>query len=65
MVIQYCFVRIFPIVLAVEIWGEQLRNKKIRFHCDSMVVVQVINKQSASSPPVIRLLQYLVLAGLH
>lgn len=55
---------LFPIVLAVEIWGSAFRNKKVRFHCDNMGVVTVINNLSASSPPVVRLLRHLVLPCL-
>lgn len=46
---------LFPIVLAVELWGKG--NKKVRFNCDNMVVVSTINNISASSPPVVRLLR--------
>lgn len=34
---------LFPIVLAVEIWGSAFRNKKVRFHCDNLGVVTAIN----------------------
>lgn len=55
---------LFPIVLATEVWGERLRNKRVRFCCDNMGVVQAINSQTASSPPVVRFLRVLVLNGL-
>lgn len=50
--------------MAVELWGERFENKKIRFHCDYMGVVQAINGLTASLPPVVRLLQHLVLRCL-
>ncbi|CAN2388360.1 RNA-mediated [Pristimantis euphronides] len=52
---------LFPIVVAVELWGDRFRNSKVRFHCDNMGVVMAINQVSASSPPVVRLLRHLVL----
>ncbi|XP_040294444.1 uncharacterized protein LOC121005739 [Bufo bufo] len=55
---------LFPIVLAVTLWGEKFRHKKVRFHCDNLGVVQAINSVTASSPPVICLLQQLVLRCL-
>lgn len=55
---------LFPIVVAVEIWGQYLANKRIRFMCDNLGVVQAINRQSASSRAVICLLRFLVLKGL-
>lgn len=54
----------FPVVLAVELWGESFRNLKVRFPVDNLGVVQVINKVSAASPPVVRLLRHLVLRCL-
>lgn len=56
---------LFPVVLALELWGASFRNLKVPFHGDNMGVVQVINRVSASSPPVIRLLQHLVLRCLQ
>ncbi|KAM3916024.1 uncharacterized protein RB166_015396 [Leptodactylus fuscus] len=55
---------LFPILVSVMVWGEVFRNKRIRFHCDNMGVVQAINGFSASSPPVVRVLQRLVLECL-
>lgn len=51
---------LFPVVLALELWGEACRNLKLRINCDNMGVVQVVNRMSASSHPVIRLLRQLV-----
>lgn len=56
---------LFPIVLAMEIWGDRLRNRAVYFNCDNMGVVQAVNQQSANSPPVLRLLRHLVLRGLY
>lgn len=39
----------FPIMVAVEIWGEQLRNKKVLFPTDNQAVVQIINTLSSKS----------------
>ncbi|KAM3929167.1 uncharacterized protein RB166_006956 [Leptodactylus fuscus] len=55
---------LFPILVSVLVWGSFFRNKRIRFHCDNLGVVQAINGLSASSPPVIRVLQRLVLECL-
>ena len=56
---------LFPIVVALELWGESLRNLKVRFNCDNLGVVQVVNRLSAASPPVVSLLRHLVLRCLH
>lgn len=56
---------LFPIVLAVELWGMEFTNRRFRFHCDDLGVVQAINSLSASSLPVVRLLRHLVLICLR
>lgn len=56
---------LFPIVLALELWGSEFSNKRVRFHCDNLGVVQAINKLSASSPPVVSFLRRLVLRCLE
>lgn len=56
---------LFPIVVAVELWGEDLRNRRVVFWTDNMSVVHVINRLSARSPPVISLLRFLVLRCLQ
>lgn len=55
---------LFPIMLMVELWKQEFRNKRVRFHCDNLGVVQAINSISASSPLVVRFLRHLVLQCL-
>lgn len=63
-VTNLALLELFPIVVAVELWGDFFRNKKIRFMCDNLGVVQAINQQTAGSRPVVSLLRFLVLKGL-
>lgn len=56
---------LFPVVLAVVLWGGAFKDRKVRFHGYNLGVVQVINRITASFPPVIRLLQHLVLRRLQ
>lgn len=56
---------LFPVVLALEIWGESFQNSKIRLNCDNMGVVQVVNHISESSLPIIRMLWYMMLRCLQ
>lgn len=55
---------LFPILVPVEIWGNRLRNKRVRFLCDNLGVVQTVNSQTANSAPVVSLLRHLVLKCL-
>ena len=54
------FKELFPIVLALSLWGSELANQRVIFHCDNMSVVCIINKQSAKSKPVMWLVRKLV-----
>lgn len=56
---------LFPIVVAVFIWGDQLRNKKLRFYCDNQAVVQVLNTMTSKSKLVLALLRVLTLQCLR
>lgn len=59
------FKELFPIVLALHLWGCQLKNHKVIFHCDNQAVVHIINKQSSRSGPSMQLLRLLVLTCLE
>ncbi|KAM9316824.1 uncharacterized protein PAF06_007914 [Gastrophryne carolinensis] len=56
---------LFPVVVALALWGEDLQNKSVLFHSVNMAVVSAINAQTASSPPVVKLLRQLVLSCLQ
>lgn len=56
---------LFPVLVAITIWGEFFRNKRIMLHSDNKGVVFAINCLSAKSPPVISILRKLVLHCLE
>ncbi|XP_071948797.1 uncharacterized protein [Antedon mediterranea] len=56
---------LFPIVIALEIWGHELANRRILFRCDNSAVVAVINKKSAKDKTLMRLIRRLVLICLQ
>lgn len=47
-----------------EIWAERLRDRRVCFRFDNLVVVQAINHQKVYSPPIVRLLRHLILNAL-
>lgn len=55
----------FPILVAVYIWGDRLRNKKVLFRCDNLSVVHVLNKQSSKSALLMVLVRALTLRCLN
>ena len=56
---------LFPIVLAVEVWGGMLRNRCLVFHTDNSAVVAVVNKLTCKEPTVMRLIRRLVVQSLR
>ena len=59
------FLELFPVVVAVNLWGSYLKNKKILFHVDNQAVVVIINKKSSKSQRVMSLVRKLVLVCLE
>jgi len=55
---------LFPIVVALFVWGKKLANKKIMFHCDNMAVVHILNHLSSKSDKVMCLVRVLTLQCL-
>ncbi|XP_033736378.1 uncharacterized protein LOC117324568 [Pecten maximus] len=46
-----------PIVIAIEIWHDKLRNKRIQFFSDNMAVVYIINKHTSKNPSLMKLMR--------
>lgn len=65
----YCsnltLLELFPIVVAIELWGGTMQNRRICFWSDNSSVVHGINNLTSSSPPVLSLLRHLVLRCLE
>jgi hypothetical protein len=58
------FLELFPVVIALNIWGESLRNINFLFHIDNQANVSIINKKSSRFPRVISHVRKLVFACL-
>lgn len=37
---------LFPILIALHLWGDSLRNKEIRFICGNLAVTQILNSMT-------------------
>jgi hypothetical protein len=55
---------LYPITLAVEIWGSSLANKRLMLHCDNQSVVNIINSQTSKCPLIMRLVRRLTVAAM-
>lgn len=62
--VNLVLLELFPLVVALFVWAEPLRNKRVRFFSDNLGVVTAVNTQTANSPPVVRLLRHFVLQCL-
>lgn len=62
---EITFKELFPIILALEIWGSRLRNKCITLHSDNYAAVHIINKQSSKDSNVMKLVRRMVLACMQ
>ena len=58
------FSELYPILVALYLFGTVLRNCKVAFHSDN-AAVYIINKQSSCSPRLKKLVRQLVLQALH
>lgn len=56
---------LFPIVAAVEVWGEEWANRSVCFFTDNEALVPVINKQTSREPHLMALLRRMVLTCLR
>ena len=54
----------FPILVAVVLWGPQLRGRRIIIRSDNQPVVNIINKQSSRSPEIMKLVRFFILQCL-
>ena len=55
---------LYPICLAMELWGEGLANKCIQFWCDNEAVCFVINKRSSRDLCMMQLLRRMVVTTM-
>ncbi|KAM4025788.1 uncharacterized protein ACNLHF_026226 isoform 2-T4 [Anomaloglossus baeobatrachus] len=56
--------KLFTLVVAVVIWGEELANSRVCFWSDNESVVHAVNHLLSSSLPVVKLIRFLVLRCL-
>lgn len=48
---------LYPILVAVKIFGQKMANHKVLFRCDNEAVVHVINSKTAKNPDLMHLLR--------
>ena len=63
--ISIAWQELFAIVVACQIWGELLREKRILFNCDNEAVVSMINTKRSHIPRVMDLIRHLTLLTMQ
>ena len=58
------YLELYPLVVAIELWGNLMCNKKVKFWCDNQAVVAIVNKKSAKCPRTMILVRRFVLCAL-
>lgn len=58
------YMELFPIVIALELWGPLMANKRVKFWSDNTAVVTIINKQTSRCPMIMQLVRKFVLLSL-
>lgn len=56
---------LFPMLVALHIWGKELRNKKICFRSDNLAVVHIVNTMTSKSDRVMVILRAFTLLCLR
>ncbi|MCG8031789.1 MAG: hypothetical protein JAZ03_06400 [Candidatus Thiodiazotropha taylori] len=56
---------LFPLLVSLQIWGNDLRNKKILFRVDNMAVVHIVNSMTSKSDRVMTILRAFTMQCLH
>ena len=59
------FLELYPIVVALQIFGIRLANRAVVFHCDNKAIVQIINKQSSRDKCIMGLVRHLVMTAMQ
>ena len=54
----------FPILVSLHIWGAQLQNKKIVFHCDNLASVHIVNSMTSKNDRVMTIVRDITLLCL-
>lgn len=56
---------LFPILVALKIWGDELCDKRLLFHCDNLSVVHIVNSMTSKSDKVMTLLRAITMCCLR
>lgn len=61
--LSIAYKELFPVVLAVELWGEQWCRQRVLFQVDNEAVVHILNSRTSPDPNIMHLLRSLLLVA--
>ena len=56
---------VFPIFVALKVWGQQLKNRRLCFNCDNQAVVHTLNSMTSKNDRVMVILRMITLLCLE
>ena len=59
------FLELYPIVVAINVYGRRMCNSHVTFHCDNKSVTYIINKQTSKDKKIMVLVRNLVLTCMQ
>ena len=59
--LNIALLELYPICLAIKLWGKYLSNKCLQINSDNMAVVYIINSSTSKDPLIMTLLRIFVL----
>ena len=62
---SFALLEFIPIVIALELWKDQLQNKFIIFRSDNQAACHIVNNQMSCCPLIMSLVRRLVMTALH
>lgn len=63
--LNIAFLELFPIVIALHVWGPRMNNQCVSFFTDNAALVDIINKQTSKHNLIMILIRDLVLTSLR
>ena len=57
--LSMAFNELYPIVMALILWGQQWKRKRLLFYCDNLATVNIINKGRSKSKMIMNLMRKL------
>lgn len=62
--LSIAYQELYPIAVAVQLWGKSWSRRRIIFHCDNMATVHILNKGRSPCKSIMKLMRKLVITAI-